>query len=40
MIYVPLGVPLCYYVHIHIFHLSSVISFFFVKFNLNQSLVL
>lgn len=27
--------PPCYYVHIHLFHLSSVISFFFVKFNLN-----
>ena len=32
--------PLCYYVHIHLLHLSSTISFFFVKFNLNRSLVL
>jgi len=31
--------PLCYYVHIHLLHLSSVISFLFVKFNLNRSLV-
>jgi len=32
--------PLCYYVHIHLLHLSSTISFFVVKFNLNRSLVL
>ena len=32
------GLP-CYYVHIHLPHLSSAISFFFVKFNLNRSLV-
>jgi len=25
--------PLCYYMHIHLLHLSSVISFLFVKFN-------
>ena len=40
VIYVPLGVPPCYYVHIHLLHLSSTISFSFVKFNLNRSLVL
>ena len=32
--------PPCYYVLIHLLHLSSVISFFFVKFNFNRSLVL
>ena len=32
--------PPCYYVHIHLLLLSSTISFFFVKFNLNRSLVL
>jgi len=32
--------PPYYYVHIHLLHLSLVISFFFVKFNLNRSLVL
>ena len=32
--------PPCYYVHIHLLHLSLEISFFFVKFNLNRSLVL
>ena len=35
-----LSSPPCYYVHIHLLHLSSAISFFFVKFNLNKSLVL
>jgi len=32
--------PPCYYLHIHLLHLSSTISFFFVKFNLNRSLML
>jgi len=32
--------PPYYYVHINHLHLSSAISFFFVKFNLNRSLVL
>ena len=31
--------PLFYYVHILLLHLSLIISFFFVNFNLNQSLV-
>ena len=32
--------PPCYYVHIHLLHLSSAILFFFIKFNLNRSLLL
>ena len=32
--------PPCYYVHIHLLHLSSTISSVFVKFNFNRSLVL
>ena len=31
--------PPCYYEHIHLLHRSSIIFFFFVKFNLNRSLV-